>query len=93
MLIASVDCRAVLIKLADRVHNMRTISALSKTRQETWAKETLDVYVPLASRLGCWTLKSELEDLSFKIAYPDDYAKLKQQYEKTLQNFNGHINF
>src|SRR6187549_1529291 len=71
------DVRVILIKLADRLHNMRTIEYLGKQKQVQKAKETLEVYAPLAHRLGIHALKWELEDLSFQILHPRKYAEIK----------------
>ena len=71
------DVRVILIKLADRMHNMRTIEYLGKQKQVQKAKETLEVYAPLAHRLGIHALKSELEDLAFGILHPRKYAEIK----------------
>src|SRR5438034_992524 len=71
------DVRVILIKLADRLHNMRTIEYLGKQKQVQKAKETLEVYGPLAHRLGIHALKWELEDLSFQILHPRKYAEIK----------------
>jgi GTP pyrophosphokinase len=70
------DVRVILIKLADRLHNMRTIEYLGKQKQVQKAKETLEVYAPLAHRLGIHALKWELEDLSFQILHPRKYAEI-----------------
>lgn len=71
----SKDIRVMLIKLADRLHNMRTIGSLSKVKQEKIASETLEMYAPIAGRLGIGAWKDELEDLSFKIVDPENYEK------------------
>ncbi|MDR3318013.1 MAG: bifunctional (p)ppGpp synthetase/guanosine-3',5'-bis(diphosphate) 3'-pyrophosphohydrolase [Clostridiales bacterium] len=70
------DIRVLLIKLADRLHNMRTISSLSSERRHTLAAETLEIYAPLASRLGLSYLKCELEDLCLMVMHPEVYAQL-----------------
>jgi len=67
------DIRVILIKLADRLHNMRTLKYLTRDRQIANAKETRDLYAPLANRLGIYSLKWELEDLSFKYLNPEEY--------------------
>ncbi len=70
------DIRVILIKLADRLHNMRTLKFLSRDRQIANANETMELYAPLANRLGMYSLKWELEDLSFKYLYPEEYREL-----------------
>src|SRR5439155_13669566 len=70
------DVRVILIKLADRLHNLRTIEYLGKQKQVQKAKEALEVYAPLAHRLGIHTLKWELEDLSFQVLHPRKFSEI-----------------
>ena len=72
----------LLIKLADRLHNMRTLSYIPRNRQIANAKETMDLYAPLANRLGLYSLKWELEDLSFKYLHPEEYHELVEGINK-----------
>lgn len=76
------DIRVILIKLADRLHNMRTLKYLSRDRQIANAKETQDLYAPLANRLGIYSLKWELEDLSFKYLHPEEYHEIVTGLDK-----------
>ncbi len=72
------DIRVIIIKLADRVHNMRTLNALPPARQKKIARDTLDVYAPLANRLGIWQMKWELEDLGFRYTEPEKYREIAE---------------
>lgn len=72
------DIRVILLKLADRLHNMRTLSHMAPDKQARIAKETLEIFSPLANRLGMWKLKSELDDLCLNYLHPDKYLKIAQ---------------
>lgn len=76
------DIRVILIKLADRLHNMRTLKFLTRDRQIANARETMDLYAPLANRLGLYSIKWELEDLSFKYLYPEEYREIVEGIDK-----------
>lgn len=82
LLATSKDIRVVLIKLADRLHNMKTLAGIPKQRQHLMAKETLQIYAPIAYRLGIGTLKGELEDLAFATLYPETFRRLVQRVKR-----------
>ncbi|HLE25750.1 MAG TPA: HD domain-containing protein, partial [Thermodesulfobacteriota bacterium] len=90
------DIRVVLVKLADRLHNMRTLEYLPEDRQKRISKETLEIYSPLAHRLGIYWIRTELEDLSFRFLSPEEYeniskliAKKKKEWEKYVESVQG----
>ncbi|MFN8593424.1 MAG: bifunctional (p)ppGpp synthetase/guanosine-3',5'-bis(diphosphate) 3'-pyrophosphohydrolase [Thermomicrobiales bacterium] len=76
------DIGVVLIKLADRLHNMRTLDSLPPDKQKRIASQTMEIYAPLANRLGIWQFKSELEDLSFRYLNPEAYQTLRREFVK-----------
>ena len=80
------DTRVILIKIADRLHNMRTIGALSTKKRERIAKQTLDIYAPIANRLGMHTFQIELEDLGFSSLFPQRYRVLQQAMKRARGN-------
>ncbi len=88
------DLRVIFIKLADRIHNLKTLKFLSEDKQKQIAKETLDIYAPIANRLGMGRIKAELEDLSFRYVNPDGYFRIaslvapeRQKAETELAKF------
>ncbi len=86
MIIAmSEDVRIIIVKLADRLHNMRTLSPLNKEKRKKIANETLEVYAPIAHRLGIYQIKSELEDLSFQFLQKKEYQKIKEMIDEKLK--------
>jgi GTP pyrophosphokinase len=85
------DIGVVLIKLADRLHNMRTLEALPPDKQVRIAQQTLEIYAPLANRLGIWQFKSELEDLAFRYLNPDAYHALTREFEQRARDSAPYI--
>lgn len=86
------DVRVVLIKLADRLHNMRTLSFIPEHKRSRIAKETLEIFAPLANRLGLWQVKWELEDLSFRYTQPEDYKGIAQKLSDRRANRELEVN-
>lgn len=85
------DVRVILVKLADRLHNMRTLNHMAYEKQSRIALETLEIYCPLASRMGISALKIELEDLSFRYYRPEAYYELTQKVQKTEKDRSQYI--
>ncbi len=85
------DLRVIIIKLADRLHNMRSLQYLSEERQKRIAKETLDIYAPLAGRLGISFFKCELEDLSMKYLYPTEYKYVTESVNRKRSERQGFL--
>lgn len=81
VLAMTTDVRVVLIKLADRLHNMRTMQYLKPEKRERISQETLDIYAPIAHRLGMGKMRSELEDLAFRNLYPEEYRRLAKEVD------------
>jgi GTP pyrophosphokinase len=86
------DIRVVLIKLADRTHNMRTLHHLREDKRKRIAKETLEIFAPLANRLGIWQIKWELEDLAFRYLDPETYKQIARMVDERRINREKYIN-
>ena len=85
------DIRVVLIKLADRLHNMRTLHGLPPEKQQRIARQTMEIYAPLAERLGIWQMKWELEDLAFKALEPERFRELARLLDTRRAGRESHI--
>src|SRR3954471_11665908 len=92
MVAMATDIRVILIKLADRLHNMRTIGAMSKQKQIEKAKETLEIFAPIAHRLGTHALKWELEDLAFQALHPRKYTEIKGLVSQQREEREKYVN-
>lgn len=91
MLAMGDDVRVVLVKLADRLHNMRTLGYMSPEKQRQKAQETLDIFAPLANRLGIWQIKWELEDLSFRYLQPETYKAIARSLDERRPDREAYI--
>ena len=91
LLAMSEDIRVILIKFADRLHNMRTLQFLAENKRQRIAAETLEIYAPLANRLGIGWLRLELEDQSFKFLMPDLYSELEAKVAKRKEEQEGYL--
>ena len=91
MLTMGDDVRVVLVKLADRLHNMRTLGYMPRDKQRTVAQETMDIFAPLANRLGIWQMKWELEDLSFRYLNPDAYRSIAKALDERRDERESYI--
>ena len=85
------DVRVILIKLADRLHNMRTLRHVSPAKQVLISQETLDIFAPLAHRMGIWKIKFEMEDLAFRHINPDEYYKLVAEIDRKRKEREGDL--
>ncbi|MER3462613.1 MAG: (p)ppGpp synthetase, partial [Armatimonadota bacterium] len=83
LLAMAADFRVMVIKLADRLHNMQTLHAMEEEKRRFLAQQTLDIYAPLASRLGIWQIKWQLEDLAFKYLHPEQFDEISEKVAKS----------
>jgi len=91
LLVMAQDLRVILLKLADRLHNLETLYALSREKQVENARETLEIYAPLAERLGMGEVKGDLEDLAFPYVYPEEYKKVLNKSQPFFKKAEKHI--
>ena len=92
ILAMSKDIRVLLVKLADRMHNMRTLEYMPVEKQERTARQTLDIYAPLASRLGLYVVKRELEDLSLRYTHAEMYAEIRDNLARSSEQRERYVN-
>ncbi|MEZ0322903.1 MAG: bifunctional (p)ppGpp synthetase/guanosine-3',5'-bis(diphosphate) 3'-pyrophosphohydrolase [Hydrogenothermaceae bacterium] len=85
------DIRVIIVKLADRLHNLRTLQHLREEKQKRIAQESLEIYSPLAGRLGLWNIKREIDDLSFYYLYPEDYKKVETYFAHSKQAIENYL--
>jgi GTP pyrophosphokinase len=86
------DIRVIMVKLADRLHNMRTLQHLNTEKRFKVAQETMDIYAPLANRLGISWIQAELEDLSFQYLHPEAYKSIKERVKQRRREYDAYIN-
>src|SRR3990172_3886013 len=91
LLVMAQDLRVILLKLADRLHNLKTLYALPQEKQVENARETLEIYAPLAERLGMGEVKGELEDLAFPYLYPEEYKRVANKSKPFFKKAEQHI--
>jgi GTP diphosphokinase / guanosine-3',5'-bis(diphosphate) 3'-diphosphatase len=92
ILAMSRDIRVLIVKLADRLHNMRTLGHMTPESQKRIARETMEIYAPLAARLGIYWMRTELEDLAFRYLEPERWTDTKNKLEESLKRSEGYVN-